>query len=311
MAAIKKKIRAVTFLNDGKKQVTKPSLIDKPEYQALVERIYYLLRDGLRSNEIFATLSVEDDAMTETKFMDLLSYAYIFAENAMLKDRELMFQTHMSRYEDIYEKSMSMQGFYRSITLDKKNPKDISQIMTKYAQALAALKHKEELLGLHDKKVIIEFSGERALVIENDETRGNDGVPGYNMDNLSLDEKIELLSLIKEIRTIPIEGIQRVVVKKTKIEIDLISGDRRLVQEVRNVDKVETHDVTYEDMPPDVVSKFNNTEQKEPVPEVNPNFIDSRPKNMPAPKRVHELQDKLKQVDLNKLKEKLKQLKGK
>lgn len=305
-----------TFLNDAPKKTGQGThevtLIDTPEYQALIERIYYYLKDGLRSNEIFAMLCVEDEQMTETKYMSLLSYAYAFAENAMLKDRELMFQMHMNRYEDIYEKAMSMQGFYRSITLDKKNPKDIQQIMTKYAQAMQSLKHKEDLIGLHDKKVVIEFNGEKATVVESEDLTGTSGgVPGYNFDNLSLEEKIELLSLIKDIRTIPIEGVQRVVVKKTKIEIDLVTGNRQIVQQTQNIDKIETHDVTYEEMPANVVSKFNNTEEKEPEPEINPTMIDVRPKNMPPAKRFDQVQDKVKQASLDKLKEKLKLMKQK
>lgn len=293
-----------TFLNDKRIEERGPVAdVDMPDYQILVEKVYVYLKDGLRSNEIYASLCVDDPNMSEDKFKRIVTYAYQFAENEMLKDREIMFQTHMSRYENIYHKAMSMQGFWHGSQLDNKNPKDIQQIMVKYSQALMALKHKEELLGLHDKKVIVEFNDGKATLIEQ-ERKASDGVPGYNLDNLNLEEKIELLSLIKEARTVPIEGIQRVVIKQTKIEIDINNGTRKVIEVTKNIDSVQ--DITFEEMPPNVVDKFKNTEEKEEVLEVAPTMIDSRPKNMPEAKTAIQVQEMVKKKTLDSLRDKLK-----
>ncbi len=300
-----------TFLNDDELTRKKGQgshevhLIDTPEYQALVERVYFHLKDGLRSNEIFAMLSVEDESMTEVKFTDLIKYAYAFSENAMMKDREIMFQTHMARYEHIYQKAMSMQGFWHGSTLDKKNSKDIQQIMTKYSQAMAALKGKEELIGLHDKKVVVEFNDHVATVVEKQSMIGREGIPGYTLDNLTLEEQIELLSLIKEARTIPIEGIQRVVIKQRKIEID-INGNRQIVEEIRNIDKVNVAHATYEEMPVSTIGKYKNIEAEEAVIISDPLVKDARPKDLPIPKGALQVQEKIQSGVMDKLKEKLK-----
>lgn len=297
-----------TFLNDdqnkGNYERHEVHVNDTPKYYALAERVYNLIKDGLRSNEIFASLCVEDADMTETKFMKLLADSYKFFENSILKDREYTFQMHMSRYEDIYQKCMRMEGFWHEMELDKKNPKDINQIMTKYMQAIKALQYKEDLLGLHDKKVVLEFNDSHATIIRNERDVYR-GVPGYNLDNLSLDEKVELLNLIKESRTVPIEGIQRVIIKQRKIEIDLESGNRKVVEDIKKIDNTEIKDIEYEEMPPNVVSKFDNKEDKPESLKVDPLFIDNTIKGV-MPQSKDDISKKLQESMMNKFKEKLK-----
>jgi len=297
-----------TFLNDDQKRGNyerhEVHVNDTPEHYALAERVYHLIKDGLRTNEIFATLCVEDEQMTETKFMKLCVDAYKFFENSLLKDREYAFQTHMSRYEDIYQKCMAMEGFWHGMELDKKNPKDIQQIMTKYMHAIKALQYKEELLGLHDKKVVLEFNDDTATIVRNERDIYR-GIPGYNLDNLSLEEKVEMLKLIQEARTVPINGIQRVIIKQKKIEIDIESGNRKIVEEIKKTDKTKTIDIEYEEMPLEVVGKFKDIT---PYPEVikeDPKFIDNRPKEIEQ-KTEQQLKDKLQENMMNKLRDKLK-----
>src|SRR5690554_7481693 len=54
-------------------------------------------------------------------------------------------------------------------------------------------------------------------------------------------------------RTVPLEGIQRVMIKTTKIEI----ATGNVVENVQAIDQTETVDIQFEEMPEDVVSKFD------------------------------------------------------
>jgi len=251
---------------------------DTVEYQDKVKEIYQYIKEGLRSNEIYAMLLVEDDRMTESKFIELLKHAHTYAHNELHKDREYMFMLHMARYEEIFSKCMIMEDSWHR-PLDKK--KDWHIMTAKYAGAIQALNNKEDLLGLHDKSVVIEFNDQKATVLEVEEKRGAEGVIGYDLDKLTLEEQVEMLELIKECRTVPIEGIQRVVVKKTVVEID-VNGERNQLTSVQNIDKVETKDITFEEMPPDVVSKFKHIDENpEPEPEKKPNEVkDSIPEHI-------------------------------
>lgn len=297
-----------TFLNDdqdrGNYERHEVHVNDTPEHYAIAERVYKLIKDGFMTNEIFATLCVEDEQMTEAKFMKIVADAYKFFENSLLKDREYAFQTHMSRYEDIYQKCMSMEGFWHGMELDKKNPKDIQQIMTKYMHAIKALQYKEELLGLHDKKVVLEFNDSQATIVRNEREIYN-GIPGYNLDNLSLEEKVEMLNLIKEARTVPINGIQRVIIKQRKVEIDLESGNRKIVEQIKKIDDTKTIDIKYEEMPPNVVSKFDNQDPQPEIIKDDPTFINNVPEGLER-KSLKDVQDKVKEKMMSKLKEKLK-----
>lgn len=293
-----------TFLNDKPKKkgqgVHKVKLIDTPEYQAKVEQVYQYLKDGMRSNEIYAMMLVDDEKMTETSFNTLLRYAFEYGENALHKDRDYVFQLHMDRYEDIYEKSIQMVDRYN-------NPLDVSKhwhIMTaKYVNALNALTSKEKLIGLHDKSVSLEFNEQKAELVEEPNNRG---AIGFDLEALTLSEQKELLELIKECRTVPIEGIQRVVIKKTVIEINTETGDRNVNQEV------ETHDIAFEEMPAPVVNKFEvipDPEEEKEI-EAGPVVIDSR-KVKEKPKGAGDLTTALHKSVFDVFKEKLKEKKNK
>ena len=134
---------------------------------------------------------------------------------------------------------------------------------------------------------------------------GREGIPGYALDNLSLNEQIELLSLIRESRTIPVQGIQRVVIKERKIEID-VNGNRQVVEHIHNIDRVETHDVTFEEMPVSPLKKFKDITPKEKKEEIKSNVIDARPKRLPKPQSTEAITQRIHEGVLEKLKKKLK-----
>lgn len=249
-------------------------MVDTVDYQEKVEEIFGYIKQGMRSQEIFAMLNVDDPSITESRFVKMLGYAFDFAKNAMHKDRDYVFQLHMARYEDIYQKLMEeVDGFVRPTTQEEWAR--WRTVVTKYQQAIAALGHKENLLGLHDKKVVLEFNDHQAVVINNSDKTSGEGIAGYNLSNITLDEQIELLSYIKEARTVPIEGIQRIVIKRTLIELNPETGERGPLQNVLNIDNIQ--EVKFEEMPANVISKMDNIpeliEEKEEIKGNVRNFV--------------------------------------
>lgn len=262
----------LTLISDGvNKQDYHKTTVYKREtivYQKQVDRIYEYLRDGMASNEIYATFLSEDDKISEVQFSDMLTDAYKIAEVSLQKDREYVFQLHMDRYEKIYEESMKLTNSW-GLPLDIK--KDWQIIRARYISALTALEAKEKLIGLHDKSVVLEFNNQKAVVAEKEENRGNSLI-GYSVEQLSLEEQVELLGYLKACRTVPIEGIQRVVIKRTIIEINPIDGTRNVNQSIINIDEVEKikiQDIEYEEMPKNVVKDFKEIPDKEDEEENN------------------------------------------
>jgi hypothetical protein len=244
---------------------------DSEEYKNKIQKIYELIRQGGRSNEIYANMLVDDEELSISAFNDLLAEAYRLAEIGIHKDREYIFQLHMERYEKIFEESMRMENSWHH-PLDPK--KDWHIIVKKYISAMKALEAKEHLIGLHDKTMVFEFNDQRAVVIEKEENRGNH-LPGFRLDNLTLEEQIELLDYIRECRAIPVEGIQRVVIKQKKIEISITDGARREMTATTNIDKLDTYikDVEFEEMPENVVNKFKDIPSKEEIVEIGPGSV--------------------------------------
>lgn len=298
-----------TFLHDKDHTVTQGGhevyQIQTKEYQELITRTYEYLKEGVRAEEILKTFIIEDDQMNESKFTKILTYAYDYAENELHKDREYVFQLHMQRYEDLYRESLIMHDSqHRPLDPERHTP----TMARKYMTAIKALKSKEDLLGLHDKTVVLEFNDNKAVIMEQETLRGGSNVVnGYEPDKLNNEELLKLLNLIKKTRTVPIEGIQRVAIKQTKFEISI---DNKVVtsQVTTQIDNLETK-VQFEDMPSNVVSKFKDVtkiEEAEVVEQINivsdiPEEIKELPKLT-----IDDVKDKVKEQALEQLRKRLK-----
>lgn len=238
-------------------------LIDTVEYQEKAISIFEMMKQGYRPNEIFASLMIDDPEISEKKFVALLKCAYKYADVAVHKDREYTFQLHMERYEQLFKESMEMVDSWKR-PLDPK--KDWHIMVAKYGNAMKALRHQENLMGLHDKSFVVEVNENKATIIHKEETNT---LPGYNLDALSLEEKVELLSLIRESRTVPIEGMHKVTIRKTVVEIT--QGEVNISKKDIDVENVQTIDVEFEDMPKEVISKF---EDITPAPKTKTKLIE-------------------------------------
>lgn len=303
--SLQKKSRRKKNDNQGAHEV---ALIDTKEYVDKIVRIYEMLKQGIRSNEIFAVFLQEDPELGETAFLKMLKHAYEHAENELHKDRDYIFELHMSRYEDIFAKCRHMVDSWQRPLNPKK---DWHVIVAKNASALKALKSKEELIGLHDKSIVLELNENKAVVVEKETLTGKIG--NYDIEKLSMEEAKELLALIKEARTVPIEGVHRVIIKTTKIEITE-GNNRQVVQDIKNIDNVETHDVEYEEMPAEVVSKFKNitpkkTKEYHPDDDAGPKIINANEIKEEG-KGIKDVTDSVNSSVLEEFKKKLRKSKG-
>lgn len=282
-------------------------LIDTPEYQGKIKWVFERLKEGLRTNEIFAMMLADDPDLGENQFIRILNKAYEYGENELHKDREYTFMLHMHRYEKIYNDCIQLLDTWKR-PLDP--VKDWHIITARYYNALKAMKSKEDLLGLHDKSVVIEFNDHRAVIVEQEEIPNGKYVAGYDLDKLTLKEMRELLELVQQARTIPIEGIQRVVVKTTTIEIN--TG--RTIENQQSIDQVDTVDIQFEEMPEEVVDKFKDIT---PKPEQDPlnepggikiiDTVGDVQENKASEVKAMEVADKVHKSTIEAFKEKLRQ----
>lgn len=282
-------------------------LIDTTEYQGLVEKVFNWLKEGMRSNEIYAMLLIEDPSFYEERFAKLLKVAYEYGENELHKDREYTFMLHMNRYEKIYNDCVELLDTWHR-PLDP--VKDWHIITAKYYNALKAMKSKEDLLGLHDKSMVIEFNDHKAVVVEQSDFESGRYIAGYDLDKLTLEDMKSLLELIQESRTVPIEGVQRVIVKSTKIEINTNST----IINTKTIDNIDTVDIGFEEMPERVVDKFKDITlpvEKEEEPTGGPKIIDlvGEVENKPVESKQAEIVEKLNQGAIEVFKQRLKQQK--
>jgi hypothetical protein len=230
-------------------------------HQYLVDRIFQYIIEGRQKSDVFLLLQQEDPTIDLKRFNKLEKEAISHVEMTIHKDREYVFALHLDRYERIYWESMKLEnraGF-------KLDPyKDLSQIAMSYKDAIISLRSKEELIGLHNPKMILELDQDKAYAVDDRLATGR--LPGLDLEKLSLEELIELLAIVKESRTVEENGVQRVVVKqRTVIEID---GQLRVENITHNIDNVlPIEDIGFEEMPEDVVSKMIDSTPPEPVPE--------------------------------------------
>jgi len=292
--------QSLTVINDDKDErrtKAKNAILQKDtiEYQEEIKHILELIKDGLAPGEIYATLLISDHELTDSAFNVMMRDAVTMAELAIYKDREYTFQLHMDRYEKMYHEAMKLE-YDNGMPIDPIKGKAF--MISRLIDATAQLQAKEKLIGLHDKSLTLELTQTQTTVVEKEETRGSI-IPGYDIEQLKLEDQIELLSLIKEARTVPIEGIQRVVIKKTVIEIN--QGERSEYQ------KVETKDIEFEEMPDDVVSKFEKLpdKKKDEEPDMGTVAIEDLTGGQKG-KSVDEIREIMQNNALDELKKKIK-----
>ena len=211
--------------------------------------IYERLLEGYSRKEVHSHIIFNYPELKSARSREnAIHDAYKYAEVEAFKDKEYTFHTHIDRYDKMYKESMVMENQYGT-PLDP--TEDWQLMVAKYSNALKALKMKEQLLGLHDKNVSIEINNRMATVITNtQETRGAMG--GYDFSKLNLNEKIELLELVKLARK-PVDGIFPVLIKQNEISVT-IGGDL--------FEEEETEEVEYEELPEEVVTKFQKKQRE-------------------------------------------------
>lgn len=165
------------------------------------------------------------------------------------------------------------------------------------------------MLGLHDRSMVLEFNDHRAVVVEQSDFEPGRHVAGFDLDKLTLKDTRQLLDLTQETRTVPIEGVQRVVIKTTKIELS--TGNT--ITNTKMIDNIDTVDIEFEEMPDRVVDRFKDitpekeTEEFKDGPKIIDIVGDIESKSVEV--KQMEIGDRLNQSAIESFKQKLKEQK--
>lgn len=225
------------------------SIFDTPKFQGYVDQLADLVCKGWKHFELYAEIISQEPDLKDSAFNKLLMRAYAKVRNKLHRDREYIFQLHLQRYEELYKRAMDMTD-KSMIELDER--KHVGPILSKIGDAMKTLKYKEELVGLHDKSLVLEVTTDETTVVQSniDAYKGS----GYDLSKLSLQEKVELLQLLNEARVTPVEGIRQTMIKK--VTVTTVSSG-----ESETNDK--PIDIAYEEMPEKVIDKLQQTSDDE------------------------------------------------
>lgn len=231
----------------------KKDIINSESYVKVQKQIEQYLRKGWSVHEIYATVLIELPELSDEKgiinFRRMVRLAYEHAKATVHRNREFVFKQHMSRYERIYCKTLEEVE-----NLDPR--KDWHFIISKYVSAIKALRSREDLLGLHNKDLVIEITEDDALMKAKPIVRGR--LP-FRTDLLSLEEMIELVSLIKAAKISEEDGVRKLVVKKY---------NTNLINQIPEPITDQAIDIVYEEMPAKVVDQLQAIiipDEQEPV----------------------------------------------
>lgn len=230
-----------------------------PVYQECVEKAKNLLFQGTTISEIKVNLLRIQEDLSLKDMDEIIGESYKTLYKTIHRDREFIFQLHMNRYEDLYRRSVTMEDRHgRALDANR----DRASIIYKAQIAMKILKQKEDLLGLHNNDFIVEIDNNITSVEDKE-------LYAVRLARLGPDEKIELLSLIKKARTVPIEGDRQIIVKKKVLDENNIP-----IVEEKQFSVVQ--DIQYEEMPEQVVDKLQEvTTEKDDQYIESPIIIDN------------------------------------
>ncbi len=274
----------------------KDGVPNTPKYKKAKEDIAVMLRKGYLINEIYAEILLDIEDLPDLSFQRMVRAAYDDIKVTIHRNREYIFKLHMDRYEDTFRKAIDMIGRdQRPLT-----PKtDWHEMVGRYIVALKALKHKEDLLGLHNKEVVVEINESEATIKMAEKSTGK---TSFQVDRLSSEEALELLKLLKQAKLNEDEGVRRLVIKKSPLQ--LLSDNPKLEDDIV--------DTIYEEMPEKVVDKIQTVIETIPPNEADANVVDARsPETIKRGRTLEQVQSDMKSNVLEKFKQMLKDKKQK
>lgn len=229
-----------------------------------VEFVFQKLKEGHAVEVIHQFLALDFPTVRAARYPEVLRVAYNYGAAALHKDRDFVFHLHAARYETIYLRSLVMEHDRRPVPLDP--AKDAPKMVGKLRTAAKALRQQEELLGLHDKRLVVEVTDSEVFLLD----QGAAGTPGprelsprsvagLDLSQLETAEVARLLGLLQRSRTTPLEGVQRVVVRQTKVE--LVAGGLVRYEEERAVTPVTLDAEWVADLPAPVLDQVADAER--------------------------------------------------
>lgn len=193
-----------------------------------ISLVHSLLVKGVPKDEIIERILHENypDIKTKLGAFELIKSVYgdsLFKEH---QDTVYTFNLHLARYEDLYSHEMKMEN-KSGFPLSEEH--DLDQISWKLTEALNILKQKEELLGLHDKTLIVEINNIHLKSKQKDNSL-------FSFESLFAEDRIELLQLIRKLRANANDGVQPF----------LTIGESEFTAEEASVEEILEEDDGYE-----------------------------------------------------------------
>jgi len=239
----------------------------KEKIPQLVNDVAKMLGENLSKKDIAKELSkkIPSNHVTINFVNKLVIDANKKATSQINRSMSYVFNLHVRRYEKIYQDCMDDISDWRT-RLEFKG-RHFKFIRSKILIGLKAMKAKEELLGMHSNAMEVNISSDSVSMKR--KRSHKEGLIPYRVDNLSHDEKKELLKLIQKTKISPVEGVHPLIFKKVDFEAVKVLN-------VRGVGSTNTQDISFEELPPDKVSQFIKKEsvEEEPVTKVPAKNLD-------------------------------------
>jgi hypothetical protein len=146
-----------------------------------LEQVVRLFRSGRAESEVSDILL--NDNIAPTTILDLIQQAKASISKDFTKDRDYIVGQHVKRYDRDIQRLLH----YMPRTADPQ--KGIEQKSNAYLRMIDTMGQKEKLLGYHAKNFNIKINNETIVTVKEKKKK-------WNLENLTLEEKIELLRLI-------------------------------------------------------------------------------------------------------------------
>jgi len=260
---------------------------------AAVEFVFQKLKEGCAVYVIKQYLALDFPHVREDRYAELLEVAYNYGAAALHKDRDFVFYLHAERYELIYQRALILERDHQPVPLDP--VRDRLKVIQKLRTAAKSLRQKEELLGLHDKRVVLEVTDSEVFLLDQGEDKPKGAhlfprqIAGGHLENLTVAELGELLRYLQEVRTTPLEGVQRVRVRQVATEV--VDGGVLRYETEREVTPVAVDAAWAADLPAPVLDQV--TPEERPIGErVDLSGVrDLRSQPVPPGRTLEELQE--------------------
>lgn len=155
-----------------------------PDENKRVKEVVEWYKQGAKKSEV--ELKLLSEGLSSNYVGGIIANANKHIIETFKEEKQYLIGLHLSRYDALYEKHIGLAAA-------KIGPKFRWKRVDHYLLAMEALLSKEKLLGLHSRKYNIQLNN---YMSQDTSRRGQDN--SYNFEKLSIEELVELDTLIKK-----------------------------------------------------------------------------------------------------------------